>query len=124
MELEPALFFTFVNVDKSLHYSYMELELAISTAKPGSCHIITLFLYGIGAKYIVFITPENILYYIIPIWNWSSFWYFHNSINLCTLHYSYMELELFQIYQSFHLLNNYIIPIWNWSILLGYCLSN
>ena len=54
---------------------------------------ITLFLYGIGA--------------ILKV----LFSHF-----LLGLHYSYMELELINVFCSLIVLSaNYIIPIWNWS---------
>ncbi len=97
-----------------LHYSYMELELSSS---------VPCFNFSI--------------YYIIPIWNWSSFKFntakclaiitlFLYGIgafglespiyNFSKLHYSYMELEPTVALLSCLRWKNYIIPIWNWSI--------
>ena len=79
--------------------------------------IITLFLYGIGAIILCFKIITHIVYYIIPIWNWSEstaicitattsitlFLYGIGALKICfnsylfsLLHYSYMELELIQ----------------------------
>ena len=70
----------------------MELELAPLQLYKLSLTLITLFLYGIGARCL-------------------------NLKKGCQqlLHYSYMELErylcsIFLLYNS-----DYIIPIWNWS---------
>ena len=131
MELEPSIRERYRKRYQRLHYSYMELELAIISL---SCPIlfITLFLYGIGA---IFLFQLYFLNYKLH--------YSYMELEPCfipttiqsssSLHYSYMELELSQtfprlmqhiqyyIMDQSHLLTstsnslNYIIPIWNWS---------
>ena len=88
-----TIFYCFINVyNIELHYSYMELEQINLPCNPSSKSItlflygigayifiidnwhlftITLFLYGIGAWIEWIKLLEEIIYYIIPIWNWS-----------------------------------------------------
>ena len=77
--------------------------------------MITLFLYGLGALLISSL-KDGILYYIIPIWNWSNCLP-PPVVNPPIIDYiipiwNWSPLNSFCIYSS-NL--NYIIPIWNWS---------
>ena len=92
MELELGLLAILGSRGAQLHYSYMELELY---------NIIIQCLY--------------LIYYIIPIWNWSEI----DSINR-KLNPDYYIIPIWNWSLSFVLSNriiptNYIIPIWNWS---------
>ncbi len=69
MELELAFLNEHLKLIPQLHYSYMELEL-IWLSSTNTTPFITLFLYGIGAL-ILCLFCRCLLYYIIPIWNWS-----------------------------------------------------
>ena len=106
--------------------------------------MITLFLYGIGAKLSFILAFSNVVlhysymeleqmcylitswvifYYIIPIWNWSStIWFTWSSFSV-SLHYSYMELELLdktKKYMIDGLHYSYMeLELWIWS---GYCI--
>ena len=71
----------------------MELELLLVISVIVSCVGITLFLYGIGAITLCHLYTPGVVYYIIPIWNWS--------FQALILNHSH----------NFY----YIIPIWNWS---------
>ena len=114
MELEPSIWERYRKRYQRLHYSYMELELAIISL---SCPIlfITLFLYGIGA---IFLFQLYFLKYKLH--------YSYMELEPCfipttiqsssSLHYSYMELELSQTFpRLMQHIQYYIIPIWNWS---------
>ncbi len=100
-----------------LHYSYMELE-PTTNAYPSSPSLITLFLYGIGAwNSITGCSPS--FHYIIPIWNWSSFFLLHFS----SPRYHYIipiwNWSKYLIISFSPFANYYIIPIWNWSSWFG-----
>ena len=115
MELElfntPVCFIALI----VLHYSYMELELYKTFLSSLVFHMITLFLYGIGAFfYLVYFPcyfnitlflygigayPPSFCVISCNILHYSYMELEHNYVNyirslILLLHYSYMELEL------------------------------
>ena len=92
MELEHCVIASEVGVPCELHYSYMELELKAGQPQTRPSHLITLFLYGIGAKSSdAFVT----LLIIITLFLYGIGACYRSLVSrsLLELHYSYMELE-------------------------------
>ncbi len=78
--------------------------------------LITLFLYGIGAKLSKAKQDDLKDDYIIPIWNWS-----RSFIKLATSYINDYIIPIWNwsdvfIHSNSLLCLHYIIPIWNWSV--------
>ena len=77
-------------------------------------YVITLFLYGIGASWYNW-QNFNVILITLFLYGIGAKSHFASMLTTVSLHYSYMELELYNLTAVYPFLTYYIIPIWNWS---------